>query len=298
MAARFAPSPTGELHQGSLVAAMASYLDAKVAGEPWLIRIEDVDQPRSVPGADLAIIHTLAQLGMHSDGPVVYQSQRFALYEQAFARLQALDQLFGCQCSRRELEEQGATRYPGTCRDLRLQAGISHGPLAWRVKLPMAPIEWTDRWLGPQTDDLRKTSGEFVIRRKDGLWAYQLAVVVDDAAQGVSSVVRGADLLDSTARQIHLQQLLGLPRPRYMHVPVVLAANGEKLSKQNGASPVAAAWADRADAWLAQLQVLNLALTSLQLEPVPKATDIHAFWSGATAQWAARWSGALGPATQ
>jgi glutamyl-Q tRNA(Asp) synthetase len=297
MAGRFAPSPTGELHQGSLVAAMASFLDARVAGEPWLIRIEDVDRPRTVPGADHAIINTLAQLGMHSDCPVVYQSQRSALYQQAFARLQAIGQIFGCQCSRRELEELGASRYPGTCRDLRLGASTSHGPLAWRVKLPMAPIEWTDRWLGPQSDDLRETSGEYVVRRKDGLWAYQLAVVVDDAAQGVTSVVRGADLLDSTARQIHLQQLLGLPRPRYMHVPIVLAADGEKLSKQNGASPVAAAWACLSDPWPGQLQVLNLALKSLQFQPVPKATDIHAFWNAATAQWAARWSGALGAAT-
>jgi glutamyl-Q tRNA(Asp) synthetase len=297
MAGRFAPSPTGELHQGSLVAAMASYLDARFAGEPWLIRIEDIDPPRTVPGADQAIINTLAQLGMHSDGPVVYQSQRSALYQQAFARLQALDQIFGCQCSRRELEDLGASRYPGTCRDRGLNTSASPAPLAWRVRLPKAPVEWTDRWLGSQSDDLSITCGEFVVRRKDGLWAYQLAVVMDDAAQGVSSVVRGADLLDSTGRQIHLQQLLGLPRPRYMHVPLVLAADGEKLSKQNGASPIAASWAGKADPWPAQLQVLNLALGSLQLQPVSRATDIHAFWSAATAQWAARWSGALRPAT-
>ncbi len=243
---RFAPSPTGPLHAGSLVAALASWLDARAHGGAWLVRIEDVDTPRCVPGADRLIRDQLAACGLHSDEPVVWQSQRSALYQQALDRLIATGQAYPCACSRKDIETtltaQGLVRerhhaavYPGTCRP-------EHGGLqgraarAWRFLVaPHSTVDWTDQQLGPQTQDVGTEIGDFVLKRADGLWAYQLAVVVDDADQGITHVVRGADLTDNTPRQILLQRALGLPTPAYRHTPLVLGANGEKLSKQNGA---------------------------------------------------------------
>lgn len=247
---RFAPSPTGPLHAGSLVAALASWLDARANDGRWLVRIEDVDGPRCVPGADELILRQLAACALVPDEPPEWQSRRGALYEDALQRLVAADHAYPCGCSRREIElawqamghelpRHAELVYPGTCRH-----GLNGKPArATRLRtLDRAGhdvvIAWTDRRFGPQTQDLPRAVGDFVLQRADGLWAYQLAVVVDDAHQGVSDVVRGEDLADNTPRQIHLQRLLGLPTPRYLHTPLVLADNGEKLSKQNGALPL------------------------------------------------------------
>lgn len=234
---RFAPSPTGPLHAGSLAAALASWLDARAHEGAWLVRIEDIDPPREVPGAAADILATLAVFGLTPDEAVEWQSRRSEHYEAALAQLQAAGRVYGCACSRREIElaaaAQGlaATVYPGTCR-----AGTAGRPArALRFAVPEGVIGFTDRATGAQQQDLAREVGDFVVRRADGLWAYQLAVVVDDAAQRVSHVVRGADLLDNTARQIALQDALGLPHPHYLHVPVVRNARGEKLSKQTGA---------------------------------------------------------------
>ena len=239
---RFAPSPTGALHAGSLVAALASFLDARVHGGRWLLRIEDVDEARTVPGSAASIMQTLQQLGMPWDGEVWFQSRRTGAYEAACRRLGK--RVFACGCTRREIAEaatrsasDGAPVYPGTCRH-----GLPAGRQARALRLavpaagdPAACIRFDDRWFGPQQQDLAADVGDFVLHRADGFWAYQLAVVVDDAEQGVTHVVRGADLLDSTARQIYLQRLLGYPTPSYLHVPVLNNALGEKLSKQTGA---------------------------------------------------------------
>ncbi len=243
---RFAPSPTGPLHAGSLVAALASWLDARAHEGRWLVRIEDVDRPRCVAGASERILSQLADLGLVPDTPPVYQSNREALYEGALNRLAVADQAYACGCSRKDIEQaSGQTRarhgeliYPGTCRN-----GLQGRPArAWRLRTAHAGVvHWNDRRGGPQQQDVEGEVGDFVLRRADGLWAYQLAVVVDDADQGVTDVVRGEDLADNTARQILLQAALGLPTPRYLHTPLVRGANGEKLSKQNGAAPLATA---------------------------------------------------------
>jgi glutamyl-Q tRNA(Asp) synthetase len=235
---RFAPSPTGPLHMGSLVAAAASWLDARAAGGRWYVRIEDLDRPRCVPGAADDILRTLERLGLHWDGEVVHQSRRLDLYRAALERLSA--DTYWCSCSRREIADSslglaadGAPIYPGTCR-----AGPAGVPRALRLRVPQAEIAFVDRVQGAQRQRLAKDVGDFVLFRADGLFAYQLAVVVDDSAQQVSDVVRGADLLDSTARQIHLQRLLGLATPSYLHVPVVVTPAGEKASKQTGAAAI------------------------------------------------------------
>jgi glutamyl-Q tRNA(Asp) synthetase len=246
---RFAPSPTGPLHAGSLVAALASWLDARAHGGRWLLRIEDVDMPRCVPGADRQIIDQLAACGLHADEPPLWQSTRGAAYQHALARLCAAGWAYPCGCTRRDIElalqargvskpRGGELIYPGTCRD-----GL-HGRAARAVRMRTslgaredeADIEWHDRRLGPQRQRLCDAVGDFVLKRADGLWAYQLAVVVDDAAQGITHVVRGEDLADNTPRQILLQRALGLPTPSYLHTPLALGANGEKLSKRNGAA--------------------------------------------------------------
>lgn len=240
---RFAPSPTGTLHAGSLVAALASYLDARAHGGTWLIRIEDIDEGRAVPGAADEILRQLAWLGMHSDREVVWQSRRKPLYQAAYDSLAA--HAYPCGCNRREIADSrlgfapdGAAIYPGTCRH-GLAPGRSPRSLRLRVPEPGQDIiSFSDRFAGTVTQKLASESGDFVLKRADGYWAYQLAVVVDDAQQGVTDVVRGADLLDSTPRQIYLQRLLGVPTPRYLHVPVVRNAAGEKLSKQTGAVAV------------------------------------------------------------
>ena len=280
---RFAPSPTGPLHAGSLVAAMASYLDARAHRGRWLLRIEDLDPPREAPGASAAIAEALARLGFAHDGEILYQSTRDAAYRAAFERLQAAGRVYPCACTRREVADSalhGAQRprsaelvYPGTCRH-----GMPAGrqARAWRVRVDAAPIAWRDRRAGASTERLDETVGDFVLRRADGLWAYQLAVVVDDAYQGVTEVVRGADLRDSTARQVYLQRLLGLPTPRYLHVPVVLDAHAEKLSKQTGAAAVDPRRG---------VQALDAALAFLGLGPVGAGTP-DAFWTEATARWA------------
>ena len=237
---RFAPSPTGPLHFGSLVAAVASWLDARAAGGEWLLRIEDVDTPRSVPGAAEDILRTLDALGLHWDGPVTRQAERTALYEEALGRLRAAGLVYRCRCSRREVADSGLAGlegaiYPGTCRDL----GLAPAPgLAERFRVGAGRVEFADRAQGRLSQDVGAEIGDFVVRRRDGLFAYQLAVVVDDAEQGVTDVVRGADLLWSTPRQVLLQRALRYPTPRYLHVPVATNAAGEKLSKQTGAAAV------------------------------------------------------------
>ncbi|MDQ7745880.1 tRNA glutamyl-Q(34) synthetase GluQRS [Hydrogenophaga pseudoflava] len=246
---RFAPSPTGPLHAGSLVAALASWLDARAHGGTWLVRIEDVDTPRCVPGADHFILGQLAACGLVSDEPVCWQSARGEHYETALDRLIAQGDAYPCACSRKDIEaallaagrhreRHHAAVYPGTCRPER--GGLrGREARAWRLKVSPGMLAWQDRRLGPQQQDLAAEVGDFVLRRADGLWAYQLAVVVDDAAQGITHVVRGEDLADNTPRQIRLQQALGQPAPSYLHTPLVRDANGEKLSKQNGAQALA-----------------------------------------------------------
>lgn len=237
---RFAPSPTGPLHLGSLIAALGSYLDAKHQHGTWLVRMEDLDTPRCVPGAAADILQTLDGLGLHSDEDVIYQSQRLAVYDESLERLQATRSVYPCACTRKEIADSAlhgidGQIYPGTCRN-----GIPEGRTgrAWRVRTDDHIIRFDDALQGHIAQSLEREIGDFVVKRADGLFAYQLAVVVDDAAQDITHVVRGADLIASTARQIHLQNLLGLPTPHYMHLPIVLNAQGEKLSKQTLAAPL------------------------------------------------------------
>lgn len=236
---RFAPSPSGALHFGSLVAAVGSFLDARAHEGQWLLRIEDVDAPRTVSGAAEGILRTLERFGFEWDGPVVWQSARTGAYEAALERLKQGGHAYPCACTRRELAGEplardGSRRYPGTCRE-----GLPPGRegRAWRVRAD-GIIRFTDRIQGAQEIDLAADAGDYVVKRADGLFAYQLAVVVDDAQAGVTHVVRGADLLDSTARQIHLLGLLGAPVPSYAHLPLATNPAGEKLSKQTLACAV------------------------------------------------------------
>jgi len=283
---RFAPSPTGPLHEGSLVAALASWLDARAHGGTWIVRMEDVDTPRCVPGADQLILHQLATCGLVSDEPEVWQSQRGALYQQALNQLIARGRAYPCGCSRKDIEaalhaaglgreRHHAAVYPGTCRPER--GGLQGKPArAWRFRLDNshAELHWNDRRLGPQCQNLCAEVGDFILKRADGLWAYQLAVVVDDAEQGITHVVRGEDLADNTPRQIALQQALGLPLPAYLHTPLVLGANGEKLSKQNGAQAL-----DLSE----PLMALHRAAASLGLPAAPGSVP------DALDAWVARW---------
>lgn len=264
---RFAPSPTGLLHAGSLVAALASWLDARAHQGRWLVRMEDVDAPRCIDGAAQAILQQLAACHLLPDEPPLWQSRRSALYARALAQLERAGLAYPCSCSRQSIArwhaEQGhaftrgqARPYPGFCRP-ECGGPRAHSPLAWRLHTPRCEqkacaalagranvfmadgaLHWTDRRLGAQQQKVAAAVGDFVLRRADGLWAYQLAVVADDAAQGITHIVRGADLADNTPRQILLQIALGAPTPRYLHTPLVLAANGEKLSKQNHAAPL------------------------------------------------------------
>ena len=249
---RFAPSPTGPLHAGSLVAALASWLDARAHGGQWLVRIEDVDTPRCIPGVDQHILQQLAACGLHPDESPVWQSQRTVLYQQALKQLQRASLAYPCACSRKDIEvalqaagtakpRNGELVYPGTCR-----SGLHGKPgRAWRFRTDNV-VHWTDRRLGQQQQDVGLEVGDFVLQRADGLFAYQLAVVVDDAAQGITHTVRGEDLTDNTARQILLQRALKVPTPHYLHTPLVLGANGEKLSKQNGAAAIDTSTHERA----------------------------------------------------
>ncbi len=267
---RFAPSPTGPLHLGSLVAAAGSWLFARAAGGRWLVRMEDLDAPRVVPGAADDILRTLERFGLTWDGEVVFQTQRSEAYEEALRILRMKELLFPCACTRSELahapsapdrnDSSEAAVYPGTCR-----AGLPAGrpARALRFRTAGALIPFKDILLGPLFEDVEKTVGDFVVKRADGPYAYQLAVVVDDAAQGVTEVVRGADLLDSTARQIALQRALDLPTPSYAHVPLILGADGRKLGKRDGTL-----WLETLDE--ARIRgALAFALSALGQEPVP-----------------------------
>jgi glutamyl-Q tRNA(Asp) synthetase len=283
---RFAPSPTGPLHFGSLVAASASWLDARAAGGRWLVRIEDVDQTRTVPGAAEGILRTLEAFGLEWDGEVVWQSRRTAHYDTALERLRAGGYVYRCRCSRKEIADSGLTGlegaiYPGTCRTL----GLAPAPgLAERTIAPSEPVTFIDRSMGTVSQSVARDIGDFVVKRRDGLFAYQLAVVVDDALQGVTDVVRGADLLWSTPRQILLQRALGFATPRYLHFPVVTTAAGEKLSKQTGAEPV-----DPADA----VALLRHALAFLGQPPAEGGTPAQVL-AQAARQFVTRGSGHAG----
>ena len=282
---RFAPSPTGPLHKGSLVAAMASFLDARAHHGQWLVRVEDIDEPRCPPGMAEQILATLAAFGMQWDGEVVWQSRRKDLYAAAFTRLAPW--VYPCGCTRREIADSrigiaadGAAVYPGTCRH-----GLAAGKTAraFRVRVPEPGdthgiITFEDRWIGRVSQQLATEVGDFVLKRADGLWAYQLAVVADDADQHVTHIVRGADLLDSTPRQIYLQRLLEIPTPSYMHVPVVTNDAGEKLSKQTGAMAL------DANEPLAELAA---AARFLGLE-IGAPQSVAQFWLEAVAAWGAR----------
>ncbi len=237
---RFAPSPTGPLHFGSLITALGSYLDAKAQGGEWFLRIDDLDPPRVAPGAIDAILRALEAYGLAWDGAVQYQRQRGEAYAAALAGLQGLGLVYACACSRREIADSsisrsGAPVYPGACR-----AGLAPGKIAraLRVDTRGASVGFEDRLQGTVRQDLEREAGDFIVQRADGLFAYQLAAVVDDAELGITDIVRGADLLDSTLRQVYLQRLLELPLPRYLHLPVAVNALGEKLSKQTLAPPL------------------------------------------------------------
>lgn len=272
---RFAPSPSGPLHNGSLIAAMASFLDARAHHGRWLLRIEDIDMPRVVPGADLAIMHQLRSMGMLWDEKPVWQSQRLPLYQAAFDQLTASGDTYGCACTRQELPSDGP--YPGICRH-GLPAGRQ--ARAWRFRASQGVECFDDRWQGPQQQDVVKHAGDFIIKRADGLWAYQLVVVVDDGAQGITHIVRGADLLDSTARQRMLARHLGLDYPTVMHVPLLLDPEGRKLSKQNHAAAMDIT---------RPLDTLNQAWQALGFEALV-AQDVDAFWAAALERWANRYS--------
>lgn len=277
---RFAPSPTGPLHFGSLVAAMASYLDARAAGGDWLLRIEDVDELRAVAGAAEDIRRTLEGLGFQWDGAVLRQSERKARYRDAIERLKRAGQAFDCGCSRSEVAAHAQRHgpegpiYPGTCRN-----GLPTGRLARsvRVRVPGHDIGFDDRIAGRVVHNLARELGDFVIHRADGYASYQLAVVVDDADQGVNQVVRGADLLLSTPRQIHLQRLLGLAQPGYAHVPLVMGDDGHKLSKQDRAHPVRPS--DPLPALLSALDFLG------QCAPLDSPASVEEFWRWAIDHW-------------
>ena len=278
---RFAPSPTGDLHFGSLVAALASYLQARSCDCRWLIRVEDIDPPREVPGSSDRILEELGRFGLCSDEPVLYQSRRAGAYEAALAQLLDRGLAFECACSRSDLPASGI--YPGTCRN-GLPAGKS--PRTVRLKVEDEIIRFTDLIQGTIEENLGESVGDFVIRRADGFAAYQLAVVVDDAFQGITEVVRGADLLDSTARQIHLQRCLGLSQPVYAHRPVAVSADGRKLSKRLGSDPLEKTSPEEALATALQFlgqpcpaglgvpDALDWALANWRLSAVPRSMQV------------------------
>lgn len=283
---RFAPSPTGALHAGSIVTALASWLDARAHRGRWLLRIEDIDPPREVSGAADQIIATLQALGLHWDGEVSFQSHNTPRYEAALTQLKATRDVYACACSRSQIAQHWRAQgrppplqgqewpYPGTCR-----AGLAAAqPIrSWRLRVPEGLETFKDRRCGHQEENVQQAIGDFVLRRADGLWAYQLAVVVDDAADGVTDVVRGEDLLDSTPRQRVLQRALNLPLPRTLHVGLVLGADGHKLSKQNGAVAI-----DPSQ----PIRILDEALSALGL-PLPCEHSLEAWLTQATASWAA-----------
>ncbi|WP_137936222.1 tRNA glutamyl-Q(34) synthetase GluQRS [Chitinivorax sp. B] len=277
---RFAPTPSGPLHFGSLIAAVGSYLDAKAHQGEWLLRIEDLDPPRAIPGAADEIIRTLARFGFEWDGPITYQHQRSNAYQAALDKLNRLGLIYGCACSRKEIADsaiQGLDGliYPGTC-----SPGLPPGKQAraWRIRVPDHPINFRDRVVGSINQHLKRDIGDFILKRADGLFSYQIAVVVDDADANITDIVRGADLLLSTPRQLFLQQTLGLPSPRYAHLPLALNRQGDKLSKQNLAKCLAN-------------QAINTALgDALTFLGQPLPTDmmnapVVTIWAWAKAHW-------------
>ncbi|MFN7087955.1 MAG: tRNA glutamyl-Q(34) synthetase GluQRS [Burkholderiales bacterium] len=277
---RFAPSPTGPLHFGSLVAAVGSYLEARVHRGAWLVRIEDLDAPRTVAGADAAILRALEACGMQWDGSIVYQSARRDAYHAALHRLRRQGLVYACACSRREIADSGIVGsegfvYPGTCRH---ELPVGKPARALRLTTHAAAIEFDDALQGRIAQNVAAEIGDFVLYRHDRVYAYQLAVVVDDAAQGITDVVRGADLLDSTPRQIHLQRLLGLATPRYAHLPVAVNAAGEKLSKQTLAPPLDASRP-------APLLVAALAFLGQQPPATLAAASVREIWQWALENW-------------
>ncbi len=269
-AGRFAPSPTGDLHFGSLISAVASFLQAKRVNGEWLIRVEDIDPPREVPGSAKQILEDLNRLGMNSDRPVLLQSTRTAAYDSAINTLLSEGKAFWCGCSRKDLPPSGI--YPGTCR-----SGLAPGTSARTVRLSVAgsTIRFSDLIQGAVEENLEQSSGDFIIRRADGLPAYQLAVVVDDAYQGITEIVRGADLLDSTARQIRLQHALGLPTPTYAHHPLALDGNGKKLGKRFASDPIN---------MLHAASSVRAALQFLGQKP-PVDLDLNELWLWAITNW-------------
>lgn len=303
---RFAPSPTGLLHAGSLVAALASWLDARAHHGAWLVRIEDVDLPRCEPGADAHILRQLADCGLLPDEPPTWQSQHGAWYEQALAHLIKQEAAYACRCSRKDIEQVWATRgvvklrhqelvYPGTCRTARLHEAMPAGAsislnsrgLAWRYRLPdESQISWRDRRLGVGKQDVQAAVGDVVLRRADGVWSYQLAVVVDDARQGVTHVVRGEDLADNTPRQILLQRSLHVPTPLYLHTPLVFNAAGDKLSKQHGAQ----ALDTRQPLVALQAAAQTLGLTASNANRACTPAEALQHWVN---EWRDRWAGSL-----
>jgi len=294
---RFAPSPTGPLHAGSLVAALGSWLDARKNQGKWLLRIEDIDTPRCIPGADQEIMRQLQACGLSWDEEPSWQSDRQELYKKALERLNELQMIYPCTCSRQTIASALAARslitarnqemlYPGTCRPDEIHpyqiTNALFSDVAWRLALPPElTVEFKDLILGKQTQDINQAVGDFVLRRRDGLFTYQLAVVVDDAEQGITHIVRGADLLSNTARQIHLQNALGYASPSYLHLPLVLDEHGEKLSKQTMASAIHTENEEQA------LQELRKAARYLGLRDLPygKATSIAEWLLAATQAW-------------
>jgi len=276
---RFAPSPTGPLHFGSLVAALASYLEAKSRAGQWLVRIDDLDQTRCVPGMDNHILHTLELLGFAWDGKITYQHAMTPLYQEALQKLRRSGHTYVCRCSRRQVRQHARLGiegpvYPDTCRELGLRESAHD---AIRLKTDEQPISFHDALFGLQTQRLHTDIGDFLIRRADGYFAYQLAVVVDDAQAGITHVVRGSDLLASTARQVYLQRLLGLPQPAYLHIPLVLGEDGKKLSKSDAAHPV-----DTANPVVPLFAAWHF-LGQVRAETTDMS--LEAFWSWAASHW-------------
>jgi len=276
---RFAPTPSGYLHFGSLIAALASYLDARAMGGRWLLRMEDLDPPREMPGAQDAIVQALEAYGFEWDGPMQRQSERHSVYEEMIERLLREGLAYPCLCSRKQLEAYPGP-YPGFCRDARQPLENA----AIRLRVPSLEYRFTDRVQGEFAQHLSREVGDFVIRRRDGLIAYQLAVVLDDAWQGVTDVVRGADLLDSTPRQLYLQELLGLPQPRYLHVPLIIQPDGHKLGKRHRSPP------------LQPEQATPLLLRALRALGQPTAQELNDALPGEVLAWAVpRWDAGLIP---
>jgi glutamyl-Q tRNA(Asp) synthetase len=274
---RFAPSPTGPLHFGSLLTAVASYLQARTNDGKWLVRVEDIDPPREPPGSDIVILRALETYGFEWNGPITYQSAFRDRHEDLLHSLLSRDLAYPCSCSRRDLADVDrgplGTIYPGTCR-----SGCDGKEVAYRLRTTNAPIEFTDILQGLQSQRLESESGDFIIKRRDGLIAYHLAVVADDHDQRISEIVRGVDLLDSTQRHIHLQNCLEFPTPAYMHVPVVENADGQKLSKLTGAAAISEA----------DIQAtLFTALVALRQEPPNDlaTADLRSIWDWAEANW-------------